>query len=291
MENELVSNVVKTTLLIAYTPLGVLICTFRFFLAIQTCVVLSILPEEFILSRLIRAVTSVILGIFVKREGFSCRQQNTRVFVAYRDTHLAHIAARIALPVIILHPEPLLMGWLFGQVKSGDTTYLRYEGEKILNKRIEVRPLLSLTSSNNSFVLDEWPFFLHQPIHPISITKYNPFLPSYIRLPSSPLLDLLFVFFFPITKITVRMSPCIRRVQQEMTQEFRRKVMDHFEELIAGPPTRQPPSDTPAPRQMIRQPTIPSERGQRDDVLQERKRALFTNNQEKFIEKHGNMIS
>ena len=136
-ENNALLNLARTTLLIAYTPLGLILCISRFFLAINACILLSILPEEFIVSRLIRRVTSVVLGMYVKRENFACRVQNTRVFVAYRDTNLAHIVSRIAFPVMILDTKQLIMGWLFGQVSCAESTSLRYEAEKILNKRIE----------------------------------------------------------------------------------------------------------------------------------------------------------
>ena len=288
METDLSLNVIKTTILIAYSPFGVMLCIARFFLAIQTCVILSILPEEFFLSRLIRAVTSVLLGMYVKRENFECRQAGTRVFVAYRDTHLAHIASRIALPVLILHTKQLMMGWLFGQVMCTGSTSLRYEAEKILNKRIEVRPLLSITGNKNSFRFDEWSFFLHQPIHPVSIITHNPFLPSYLSLPSSSFLDLLFLFFFPLTIISVRMYPSMRREQQEMTQEFRRRVEEYLQQAVTNPtdPTIVQRRQTQA-RPLIRQATLPSSKDERDHVLSERKQELMTANLRKFKEKYG----
>ena len=287
MEPNIALNVIKTTILLAYSPFGLVLCIARFFIAIQTCVMLSILPEEFILSRLIRAVTSVLLGMYVKRENFECRQVNTRVFVAYRDTHLAHIASRIALPVLILHTKQLMMGWLFGQVTCTGSTTLRYEGEKILNKRIEVRPLLSIAGSNNSFRFDEWSFFLHQPIHPISIISHNPILPSYVNLPSSSFFDLLFLFFFPLTIISVRMYPSMRREQQEMTQEFRRRVEEYLRQAVNNPTDPVFIQSPRQVRQVTRQATLPSNKNDRDQVLAERKQGLMTTNLQKFREKYG----
>ncbi|KAI6651702.1 Ancient ubiquitous protein 1 isoform X3 [Oopsacas minuta] len=281
-------NVAKTTLLIAYTPLGIILCISRFFLAIQTCVVLSILPEEFFLSRLIRGVTSVFLGMYVKRENFETRLQNTRVFVAYRDTHLAHIASRIALPVMVLHTKQFMMGWLFGQVSCGESTCLRYEAEKILNRRIEVRPVLHITGENKSFHFDEWPFFLHQAIHPMSITTYNPLLPSYVKLPSSTILDLIFLFYFPITFITVRIYPSLRRQEQEMTQEFRRRIEEVLQEAVTNPSIAfQAPNRNNQHRQHIRQTTLPNSKNDRDNVLHERKQILTNENLRKFKDKYG----
>ena len=286
--SALLFNAAKTTVLIAYSPFGLMLCIARFFLAIQTCVILSILPEEFVLSRLIRAITSVLLGMYVKRENFECRQVNTRVFVAYRDTNLAHIAARISLPVLILHTKQLMMGWLFGQVTCTGSTTLRYEGEKILNKRIEVRPLLSISANNKSFRFDEWSFFLHQPIHPMSITTFNPFIPSYANLPSSSFFDLFFLFFFPLTIVSVRMYPSMRREQQEMTQEFRRRVEEYLQNAVTNPTdtalTRRREIPT---RQLTRQATLPSSKNDRDQVLSERKQALTTANLRKFNDKYG----
>eukprot|EP00800_Vazella_pourtalesii_P014606 TRINITY_DN3748_c0_g2_i1.p1 TRINITY_DN3748_c0_g2~~TRINITY_DN3748_c0_g2_i1.p1 ORF type:complete len:294 (+),score=49.85 TRINITY_DN3748_c0_g2_i1:203-1084(+) len=287
-ENNALLNLARTTLLIAYTPLGLILCISRFFLAINACILLSILPEEFIVSRLIRRVTSVVLGMYVKRENFACRVQNTRVFVAYRDTNLAHIVSRIAFPVMILDTKQLIMGWLFGQVSCAESTSLRYEAEKILNKRIEVRPVMNLAKENKKFLFEEWPFFLHQAIHPISITTYNPLLPSYIKLPSSSLLDLIFLFFFPLTIMTVRIYPSMRREQQEMTQEFRRRIEGYLEEVISNPFRPSPVQRRSSqPRNPMRQDTLPSSKNDRDVVLAERKLQLVNSNLRMYKEKYG----
>ena len=287
-ESSVLLNLARTTLLIAYTPLGLILCLSRFFIAIYTCIILSILPEEFILSRLIRRVTSVVLGMYVKQENFSCRVQSTRVFVAYRDTNLAHIASRIAFPVMILDTKPLIMGWLFGQVFCAKSTSLRYEAEKILNKRIEARPMMNLAKENKEFLFEEWPFFLHQAIHPISITTYNPLLPSYIKLPSSSVLDIFFLFFFPLTIMTVRVYPNMRREPQEMTQEFRRRVEGYLEEVISNPFASAPVQRRSSQRRNpVRQETLPNNKNDRDVVLEDRKRQLVNRNLLKYKEKYG----
>ena len=230
----------------------------------------------------------MVLGMYVRQENFSCREQNTRVFVAYRDTNLAHIASRIAFPVMILDTKPLIMGWLFGQVVCAETTSLRYEAEKILNKRIEVRPVMNLAKENNKFLFEEWPFFLHQAIHPISITTYNPLLPSYIKLPSSSVLDIIFLFFFPITIMTVRIYPNMRRGQQEMTQEFRRRVEGFLEEVISNPFAPAPVQRRDSqPRNLVRQDTLPNSKNDRDVVLEERKQQLVNRNLRMYKEKYG----
>lgn len=282
-------NFLKTTLLLSYIPLGLLLVATRCLLSIQICVALAILPEESIFARIIRRVFSVILGMLVLTEGFEYRQQAARVLIAYRTTNLAHIAIRIALPIVTLDTKNLLMGWLFGQTKAGDSTFLKYEAEKIISKRIEVRPVLSLTAETKSYRFEEWPFCIYRPLHTLIVTHYIPFLPSYIKLPSTAALDLFFLFFFPITFFTVSMQPMIRREQQEMTQEFRRRAETFIQQKMTRPhPTFSSTGGRADAQPDRRRATImPDNVSERAETLATRKNQLIQNNRAKFIAKYG----
>lgn len=225
-------------LLLIYSPVGVCLVLIRIFIGVHVFLVSCALPECFLRRFIVRIMCSV-LGMHVRQKNPRFRDKNTKLFLCNHVTEFDHNVISLLTPC----NTPQLEGstgfvcWARGfmelQEASGSaamgdtlTRYCSTEG---------TAPLLLFpeedTTNGRAGLLkfSSWPFSLAEPIQPVALRVWRPFIA--LSLPEcSWLMELLWTFFVPFTLYYVSWLPPVSRQDGESTQEFANKV----QELLAS---------------------------------------------------------
>lgn len=225
-------------LLLIYSPVGICLVFLRIFIGVHVFLVSCALPECFLRRFIVRIMCSV-LGMHVRQKNPRSRDKNTKLFLGNHVTEFDHNIISLLTPC----NTPQLQGstgfvcWARGFMEVREASGSSTTGD-ILRRYCSTEgttPLLLFpeedTTNGRSGLLkfSSWPFSLTEPIQPVALRVFRPFI-----APSLPecswLLELIWTFFVPFTVYSVSWLPPVSRQDGESTQEFADKV----QELLAS---------------------------------------------------------
>ncbi|XP_020623884.1 ancient ubiquitous protein 1-like [Orbicella faveolata] len=205
-------------LILLYIPCGLFLVIFRIFFALQLFLILSILPKESFVRRILFRVSSAILGIAVTQEG--CENFITgqhKVVVSNHVTSLDNVAIETILPSVMPYSRcdcPWLIKWLLGYEDLSDDKdkentdskikeYLQGSGVPLL-----AFPEEQITNGKRGLLkFNPWCFQFSSTILPVLISVRRPLIvqiPPHV-LESGWWQDLFWSMFVPYTLYHIRL--------------------------------------------------------------------------------------
>ncbi|KAL9983573.1 hypothetical protein ACROYT_G005767 [Oculina patagonica] len=207
-------------LLLLYIPCGLLLVIFRIFFGLQLILILSILPKESFVRRILLRVSCAIQGIAVSQEG--CENYNKgqhKVVVSNHVTALDNVAVETVLPSVMPYSRyncPWLIKWLLGyedfsEDKDKENTdtkikeYLQGSGLPLL-----AFPEEQITNGKRGLLkFNPWCFQFSSTVLPVLISVRRPLIvqiPPHV-LESGWWQDLFWSMFVPYTLYHIRVLP------------------------------------------------------------------------------------
>ncbi|XP_069678256.1 lipid droplet-regulating VLDL assembly factor AUP1-like [Periplaneta americana] len=221
----------KALLLVLYTPVGLVLAGVRLLIAVQALLVALLLPQIPAVKRFVLRSLCVALGIVVKQENSTVRDENVKVLVANHISPCDHIAVHLVsgsvTPSVWELPGPLC--WALGLKEFG----LR-QGREVLLTNIRSHfekstvPVLchpegSTTSGKVGLLkFSSWPFCLTDAIQPVAIQIWRPACSDVAAsaLATGIWADIFWFLFVPCTIFTLRYLPVVVKDGGESDSQF-----------------------------------------------------------------------
>lgn len=207
-------------LLMFYIPCGLLLVIFRLFFGLQLLLVMSILPKESFIKRILFRVSSAILGIAVTQEGCENYSKGQhKVVISNHVTALDNVAIETVLPSTMPFSKcdcPWLIKWVLG--------YHDFDSEKDrenMDNRIKeylqgsslpllVFPEEQITNGKRGLMkFNPWGFEFSDTVLPVLISVRRPLIvqiPAHV-LESGWWQDFFWSMFVPYTHYHIRVLP------------------------------------------------------------------------------------
>lgn len=224
-------------LLLLYIPCGLLLVIFRIFFGLQLILMLTVLPKESFIRRILLRVSCAILGIAVTQEGFDNYDKGQhKLVVSNHVTFLDNVAIETVFPSVMPYSRcdcPWLISWVLGYqdfsadkdrentdskikeyLQGCDLPLLVFPEEQITNGR---RGLLKFNS---------WCFQFDSIILPVLISVRCPLsvqIPPHV-LGSGWWQDLFWSMFVPYTLYNIRILPAIKSKTDDICSEVQQHM-------------------------------------------------------------------
>lgn len=228
-------------LILLYIPCGLLLVIFRIFFALQLFIILSVLPKESFVRRILFRVSSAILGIVVTQEG--CEnfiKGQHKVVVSNHVTSLDNVAIETILPCTMPYSRcdcPWLIKWLLGYEDLDDDKDKENTDSKIM-KYLQGSgvPLLAfpeeqITDGRRGLLkFNPWCFQFSSTILPVLISVRRPLIvqiPPHV-LESGWWQDLFWSMFVPYTVYHIRVLPPIETKSEDGGSDVQKHMASAF---------------------------------------------------------------
>lgn len=228
-------------LVLLYIPCGLLLVIFRIFFALQLFIILSILPKESFVRRILFRVSSAILGIAVTQEG--CEnfiKGQHKVVISNHVTSLDNVAIETILPSTMPYSRcdcPWLIKWLLGYEDLDDDKDKENTDSKI-KKYLQGSgvPLLAfpeeqITNGKRGLLkFNPWYFQFSSTILPVLISVRRPLIvhiPPHV-LESGWWQDLFWSMFVPYTLYHIRVLPPIETKSDDVGSDVQKHMASAF---------------------------------------------------------------
>ncbi|KAJ9598525.1 hypothetical protein L9F63_010796 [Diploptera punctata] len=231
----------KALFLILYTPVGLLLATIRFLFALHVLLAASLLPQLPAVKSVILRCMCVVLGLVVKQESITGRDENLKVLVANHISPCDHVAVHLVAGSVTpsAWDLPASLGWVLGmkdlglrQGKDSLVANIRSHFEK------STAPLLCFpegtTTSGKVGLLkfSQWPFSLMDAIQPVTVKIWRPPIADVAAsaLATGIWGDIFWFLFVPFTVFSIKFLPSMAKEERESDSQ----IADRTAKVIAS---------------------------------------------------------
>lgn len=210
-------------LLLFYIPCGLLLVTFRFFLGLQLLLMMSILPKESLVKRILFRVSCYVLGVAVTQEGVAEHylKGQHKVIISNHVTYLDNVAIETIIPSVMPFSQcdcPWLIKWALGykdfhgneQKENVDYEIKEYSQESSFP--LLVFPEEQITTGKRGLLkFNPWGFQFSDTVLPVLISVRRPLMvqvPAHV-LGSGWWQDWFWFMLVPYTHFHIRVLPPI----------------------------------------------------------------------------------
>lgn len=222
-------------MLLFYIPCGLLLVVFRFFFGLQLLLIMSILPKESLVKRLLFRVSSAILGVAVTQEGYeNYIKGQHKVVISNHVTALDNVAIETILPSIMPISKcdcPWLVKWILGyqeftsdkdreNIDDNIKEYLQESSTPLL-----VFPEEQITNGKRGLMkFSPWGFQFSSTVLPVLISVRRPLI---IQIPAHVLesgwwQDLFWSMFVPYTHYHIRILPPMESKSDDVCSDLQK---------------------------------------------------------------------
>ncbi|KAK7865797.1 hypothetical protein R5R35_001262 [Gryllus longicercus] len=243
-----------TVCLLLYAPIGLILVVLRTFIALQALVAAAVLPELSSVRRFVLRSMCVVLGIVVKEENVSQRNENARVIVSNHVSpcdHLAvHVLSSCVTPCTWGQPAPIfrvigVKDFNLSQGVDAVVTKINHHLEQY-STPVLVLPEGSTTSGKTGLLkFAVWPFRIRRSVQPVLLKVWRPYVTQVAptALVSSFWADIFWFLFSPSTVFTVRYLPVAEQEEEETDLQFSVRVQQMMADALGVVATKYTSGD------------------------------------------------
>lgn len=240
--------------LLLYSPVGLVLVLLRAFIALQALVAAAVLPELSAVRRFVLRSMCVVLGVVVKEENVSYRNENARIIVSNHLSPCDHLAVHLltccVTPCSWGQPAPIFR--VIGVRDFGITRGLDSLMSSI-NNHLEhfstpvlVMPEGSTTSGKNGLLkFAVWPFGIGRSVQPVVLRIWRPYVAqvAVTAVATNYWADIFWFLFSPCTVFNVKYLPAMEREESETDTQFSLRVQKAMADALGIKATKHTYSD------------------------------------------------
>ncbi|XP_066998744.1 lipid droplet-regulating VLDL assembly factor AUP1 [Anabrus simplex] len=239
--------------LLLYSPLGLILAVIRLFIALQAVCAAALLPQLSIVRRFVLRSICFVLGIIVREENVSVRDETVRLLVSNHVTRCDHIAVHLVTncvtPCAWEQPAPIfrVMGIKDLGLPQGQDAVIagvRNHLEKCSTPVLAMPEGATTNGTVGLLKFSTWPFRASSSVQPVVLRVWRPSLlcVAPTALATTSWADVFWFLFSPFTVFTLKYLPAMQSNGEDGVQ-FSERVQKAIAEALGVLPTKYTAGD------------------------------------------------